>query len=358
VAWPQELLHAAGITPRDVFGNKLESLDSVRTDCEVFITLLTDRDNLPPWQVEISGFNMDDVQTGAECYRNVIQKIMKQKFLGHEKVNMILDEIEGINVLIQKADEWWPRKNFKIVPRLLPAPMSDEPGTFRSEGLHFTQLAMIQHHIQRSLEAIRFERGSYDFAIRYGCLALSNFSIDQIGNQYSVTRFMNGINTVVGCHVLKWFVSHVFSKNTIPSLLSYRIANCELGQLLLTRIMKADHILEPAKTSLGNSGFTPPTLKDTRPVLRGTWVLHDPNSPVAQKKKVPVRNPGRPTPNDTRSASVAPNAPPCHMIVVQIDWTEDEDGMYEKMPPVFYRLKPGNAAPIERMDINLLELGE
>jgi hypothetical protein len=46
------------------------------------------------------------------------------------------------------------------------------------------------------------------------------------------------------------------------------------------------------------------------------------------------------------------------MVVVQIDWTEDEDGMYEKMSPVFYRLKPGNAAPIERMDINLLELGE
>jgi hypothetical protein len=206
VAWPQELLHAAGVNPRDVFGNKLESLDSIRTDCEVFITLLINRDNLPPWQVEISGFNMGDVQTGAECYRNVIQKVMKQKFLGHEKVNMILDEIEGIDVLIQKAVEWWPRKNFKIVPRLLPAPMSDEPGTFRSEGLHFTQLATIQHHIQRSIEAIRFERGSYDFAIRYGCLALSNFSLDEIGKKYSVIRFKNGINTVVGCHVLKWSV--------------------------------------------------------------------------------------------------------------------------------------------------------
>jgi hypothetical protein len=114
-------------------------------------------------------------------------------------------------------------------------------------------------------------------------------------------------------------------------------------------MMGANHLLEPTKTSTGTCGFTPTTLKDTRPALRGTWVLHDPNNP-------PVRNPGRPTPNDPSNA--APVAPSHPMIVVQIDWTEDEDGMYEKMPPMFYRLKPGNGSPIERMDINLLELGD
>jgi hypothetical protein len=207
VAWPHELLDADGVTPREVFGNKLESLDSIRTDCEVFITLLPNRQGLPLWSVEITGFHMDDVQTGEQYYRNVLQKVITQKFLGHEKVNMVLDGNEGIDVLIEQAEDWWPRKAFNITPRLLSTPMTDEPGTFRSQGLHYTQLATIQHHIQRSLEAIRFERGSYDFAIRYGCLGLSNFPVDDIGKKYSVIRFANGINTKVGCHVMKWFVA-------------------------------------------------------------------------------------------------------------------------------------------------------
>jgi hypothetical protein len=206
VAWPQELLDADSVTPRDVFGNKLESLDSIRTDCKVFITLLPNRQDLPPWSVEISGFHMDDVQTGEQYYRNVLQKVITQKFLGHEKVNMILDENEGIEVLIEQAEDWWPRKAFMMKPRLLPTPMSDESGTFRSQGLHFTQLATAQHHIQRSLEAIRYEKGAYDFAIRYGCLALSNFPVDEIGKKYSLTSFTKGINTTIGCHVMKWFV--------------------------------------------------------------------------------------------------------------------------------------------------------
>jgi hypothetical protein len=50
----------------------------------------------------------------------------------------------------------------------------------------------------------------------------------------------------------------------------------------------------------------------------------------------------------------APNG----LIVVQIDWTDDGEGSYDKTETKFYRLDPGKYAPKMNMDINLLELGE
>jgi hypothetical protein len=44
--------------------------------------------------------------------------------------------------------------------------------------------------------------------------------------------------------------------------------------------------------------------------------------------------------------------------VVQVDWTDDEEGLYEKTTTRFYRLEPGAKGPKKHMDINLLELGE
>jgi hypothetical protein len=46
------------------------------------------------------------------------------------------------------------------------------------------------------------------------------------------------------------------------------------------------------------------------------------------------------------------------MFVVQVDWTDDEEGRYEKGTPRFYRLEPGKGGPKKNMDVNLLELGE
>jgi hypothetical protein len=46
------------------------------------------------------------------------------------------------------------------------------------------------------------------------------------------------------------------------------------------------------------------------------------------------------------------------LIVVQVEWTEDEEGEYEKMSPRFYRLKQGKTGSITHMDIKLLELGD
>jgi hypothetical protein len=44
--------------------------------------------------------------------------------------------------------------------------------------------------------------------------------------------------------------------------------------------------------------------------------------------------------------------------VVQIDWTEDEDGMYERGAPRYYKLKEGSLSPEEKLDINMLELAD
>lgn len=57
------------------------------------------------------------------------------------------------------------------------------------------------------------------------------------------------------------------------------------------------------------------------------------------------------------SSAAVPSAP-SSLIVVQIDWTDDGEGAYDKTETKFYRLEPGKCAPKMNMDINLLELGE
>lgn len=52
------------------------------------------------------------------------------------------------------------------------------------------------------------------------------------------------------------------------------------------------------------------------------------------------------------------NVAPSSLIVVQVDWTDDGEGSYDKTETKFYRLEPGRLAPKMNMDINLLELGE
>lgn len=128
-------------------------------------------------------------------------------------------------------------------------------------------------------------------------------------------------------------------------------------------MMNAEHLLEPVKASGGFFGAAPTSLKDTKPTLRGTWVFEDPNSYTIENPtfKTAIRNPGRPiNPSITSTSSKVKDAEvsPSNLIVVELEWTEDEDGAYEKMSPKFYKLKPGQPRPKEHMDINLLELGE
>jgi hypothetical protein len=121
--------------------------------------------------------------------------------------------------------------------------------------------------------------------------------------------------------------------------------------------MSQTAFLEPTK-SAGYFGCMPDTLDKTRPTFRGTWVFRDPSSAVS-RPQAPPRHPGRPVPLNQipiNRESVPPT--PTTIFVIQVDWTDDEDGQYEKSTPKFYKLGAGKGGPIKNMDVNLLELGE
>jgi hypothetical protein len=113
------------------------------------------------------------------------------------------------------------------------------------------------------------------------------------------------------------------------------------GNALLARLVSAKHLLEPTK-SADYFGYTPETLKETRPVFRGTWVFDDPNAPRIPPSRRPV--------------SVPPPAP--GLLVVQISWTDDEDGKYEKGAPHYYRLRDDQPGPFQHIDVKLMEMVE
>ena len=189
-----------------MFGNKLEALDKLRVRDEVFITLLPNSNGL--WQVEIVGFDSHNVEAAREHYGTMIERVRADTFGLQHQLNMILDVREGIDVVLEQAEHWWPNRNDTIIPRLRPSPMMYKPGGFRREGLHSTQLAMIQHAIQQALEAVRSKKGSYDFAVRLGCLALGSQKMpdDQVGKTFQTAEFLRAIDSRVDLMVKKWSV--------------------------------------------------------------------------------------------------------------------------------------------------------
>jgi hypothetical protein len=46
------------------------------------------------------------------------------------------------------------------------------------------------------------------------------------------------------------------------------------------------------------------------------------------------------------------------LIVVQVDWNENGEGLFEKTDKSFFKLEAGKSSPKANMDINLIELGE
>jgi hypothetical protein len=129
-----------------------------------------------------------------------------------------------------------------------------------------------------------------------------------------------------------------------------------LGYQILSSLYTADEFLEPMK-SAGYFGHTPESLQDTRPMFQGTWVFSDPTS-AAVPACEPVRHSGRPQPFGQKQPNTENVAPQVGLIVVQVDWADDEQGKYEKLAKRFYRLEHGKSGPRKNMDINLLELGE
>jgi hypothetical protein len=121
--------------------------------------------------------------------------------------------------------------------------------------------------------------------------------------------------------------------------------------------MSVDSILEPIKSS-AYYGHTPSSLDKTCPIFKGTWVFRDPNS-ATDPPRAPPRHVGRPVPLAQKIlANDNAHPPPIGLFVVQVEWTDDEEGNYEKGTPRFYKLDAGKNGPKKNMDVNLLELGE
>ncbi|KAF1956384.1 hypothetical protein CC80DRAFT_593832 [Byssothecium circinans] len=339
VDWPEDLRDRdPQVLPKDALGGpKLDGLDILRVTYEVFITPIPG----PTWPVEIRGSTERGVEAAADHYQSMITKIRIQIFGSSRPVHIILDETEGLDVQLVQAEKWWPIQKHKIVPRLLHSPMMYDPGEFRKDSLHSNQVSILQHALKLGLEAIRREKGSYDFHIRFGAFGLltsKRLPESEIGKRYPKEVFAAGISNAIGCEAKKWLMDDFH------------------GKALLDRLIAADQFLKPVK-SAGWFGYTPRTLSDVRPIFRGTWIFRDPNAPRWVEPVVDARNAGRPTPREpeNQGPKLSPNA---SLMAVQIEWTEDEDGLYEKMEPRYFQLKPGETTPKEHLDIKLLELGD
>lgn len=87
--------------------------------------------------------------------------------------------------------------------------------------------------------------------------------------------------------------------------------------------------------------------------------MRDPNQLViSEPLRSPRRHPGRPEFRGKVPIPTQEKPSPEQYIVIQIDFTEDEYGGIEALPPRYYKLKPGSLAPARHMDVNLVELGE
>jgi hypothetical protein len=203
VHWPETLINE-GISPRDVFGNKLETLDAIRMQNEVYIAL--DPNVGGTWRIKIAAAQMENIEAAEAHLRTMIDRVKAESMGLQHTLNMILDDQEGMEVCLEEAEEWWPNHHDRIVPRLLPSGMMDKPGSFRAEILHYTQLSKIQRSFQLALEAVRHKKGAYDLAIRLGCLAMSSKHMkdEEIGKVYKKEVFQKSIDGSVGLEVKKW----------------------------------------------------------------------------------------------------------------------------------------------------------
>jgi hypothetical protein len=205
VHWPEALVNE-GVLPRDVFGNKLEALDAIRMQNEVFIALLPAIGET--WRIKIAALELINIEAAEAHLQTMIDKVKAESMGSQHDLNMILDDQEGMEVRLEEAEDWWPNRHDRVVPRLLPSGMMEEPGSFRAEFLHHTQLSTIQRSFQLALEAVRHKKGAYDLAIRLGCVAMSSKHIkdEDIGKVYKKEVFQKSIDGPIGLDVKKWWV--------------------------------------------------------------------------------------------------------------------------------------------------------
>jgi hypothetical protein len=173
---------------------------------KVWITLLPS--NAGQWQIEIAGCDAIDIEAAKEHLNTMVSKVRADASGLQHAHNIILDERKGMEVELQQNEVWWPNHTDRVVPRLLPHKMMhDEPGTFR-QGVHFTQLAGTRNALKLALDNIRHRKGTYDFVVRLGSLALSSkhVSVDKVGQAFRREIFLKEINASIDVDVKRWYV--------------------------------------------------------------------------------------------------------------------------------------------------------
>ena len=136
----------------------------------------------------------------------MIEKVKAGEMGIQNTTNMILDDQEGIEVVLERAASWWPKPEEWVIPRLLSSDMMELPGSFRREMLHPTKLSEIQHSFQLALEAARSQKGAYDLVIRLGCLAIHSRQIrgDKIGAKLERAAFLKDVDTKIRLDITRW----------------------------------------------------------------------------------------------------------------------------------------------------------
>lgn len=183
-------------------------MNDIRKENEVWIALL------PNNEIQISGSDIVKCEAAEVRYKTMVERIRIDKCGLQQGTNVVLDEREGIDVILLQADDWWPNHNDFIVPRLLPSGMMDEPGSFRADGADDIQLVEIRDAIRRALETASYKRGSYDFVVRLGCIALDSGKMgrDHIGKKHGKEKFVKSINGKVDLRPKRWSVEYLLSR--------------------------------------------------------------------------------------------------------------------------------------------------
>lgn len=189
-----------------MFGGKLEKLDSLRVQDKVWLTL--SQNKAGRWQIKIAGHDVEEAEIAREHFQTLLDQVRADASGIQQTCNVILDEREGINVELQQDEEWWPNHTNRIVPRLLPHHMMNEPGSFRQEGVQEEHLSNIQTALKRGLDSVRHKKGAYEFVVRLGSLALSSkhVSDEKVGQTFAKETFLKDINGQIGLDVKKWQV--------------------------------------------------------------------------------------------------------------------------------------------------------
>lgn len=154
----------------------------------------------------MQAYDTANLAAAEEHLNTMIEKVKNEEMGSHSSLTMVLDDQEGIDVIFERAGSWWPKFEDPVVPRLLPSAMMNLPGSFREEPPHPMELSRIQHSFQVALESVKHRKGTYDLAIRLGCLAIRSKHIgdENIGTKHDKELFLKSIDTSIFLDNKRW----------------------------------------------------------------------------------------------------------------------------------------------------------